>query len=143
MNLSRLRAALARPPLPPLLPAPDDSDWKIKIFVKCGLNIGLIHLAGYLSSCSFLPPLFDLILNFSFRSDDDWETLKSPKTLVEISYKTHFFGSQTLPNLDLGWVKVMCGEFGEVSGIIDLVINFLAAGTLFLNSYDTLSYTTD
>ena len=34
----------------------------------------------------------------------------------------------------------MFGEFGEVSGIIDLVINFLAAGTLFLNSYDTLSY---
>ena len=34
----------------------------------------------------------------------------------------------------------MCDEFGEVSGIIDLVINFLAAGTLFLNSYDTLSY---
>ena len=37
----------------------------------------------------------------------------------------------------------MCGEFGEVSGIIDLVINFLAPGTLFLNSYDTLSYTSD
>ena len=37
----------------------------------------------------------------------------------------------------------MCGEFGEVSGIIDLVINFLAAGTLFLNSYDTLSYVLD
>ena len=35
----------------------------------------------------------------------------------------------------------MCDEFGEVSGIIDLVINFLAGGTLFLNSYDTLSYT--
>ena len=35
----------------------------------------------------------------------------------------------------------MCGEFDEVSGIIDPVINFLAAGTLFLNSYDTLSYT--
>ena len=34
----------------------------------------------------------------------------------------------------------MCGEFGEVSGIIDLVTNFLAGGTLFLNSYDTLSY---
>ena len=34
----------------------------------------------------------------------------------------------------------MCGEFGEVSGIIDLVINFLAGGTLFWNSYDTLSY---
>ena len=33
----------------------------------------------------------------------------------------------------------MCGEFDEVSGIIDLVINFLAAGTLFFNSYDTLS----
>ena len=38
------------------------------------------------------------------------------------------------------WVKVMCDEFGEISGIIDLVINFLAGGTLFLNSYDTLSY---
>ena len=34
----------------------------------------------------------------------------------------------------------MCGEFGEVLGIIDLVINLLAGGTLFLNSYDTLSY---
>ena len=34
----------------------------------------------------------------------------------------------------------MCGEFGEATGIIDLVINFLAAGTLFWNSYDTLSY---
>ena len=34
----------------------------------------------------------------------------------------------------------MCGDFGEVSGIIDLLINFLAGGTLFLNSYDTLSY---
>ena len=34
----------------------------------------------------------------------------------------------------------MSDEFGEVSGIIDLVINFLAGGTLFLNSYDTLSY---
>ena len=37
----------------------------------------------------------------------------------------------------------MCGEFDEVSGIIDPVINFLAAGTLFLNSYDTLSYAKD
>ena len=43
-------------------------------------------------------------------------------------------GSQKWSNLDLGWVKVMCGEFGEVSGIIDLVISFLAGGTLFLNS---------
>ena len=49
-------------------------------------------------------------------------------------------GSQKWSNFDLGWVKVMCGEFGEVSGIIDLAINFLAGGTLFLNSYDTLSY---
>ena len=34
-------------------------------------------------------------------------------------------------NLDLGWVKVMCGEFDEVTAIIDLVINFLVVGTLF------------
>ena len=34
----------------------------------------------------------------------------------------------------------MCGEFGESSGIIDLVIIFLAGGTHFWNSYDTLSY---
>ena len=34
----------------------------------------------------------------------------------------------------------MCGEFGEVMVIIGLVINFLALGTLFLNSRDTLSY---
>ena len=35
----------------------------------------------------------------------------------------------------------MCGEFGEVTVIIGLVINFLAVGTLLLNSHDTLSYT--
>ena len=51
-----------------------------------------------------------------------------------------YIWSQKWANLDLGWVKVMCDEFGEVLGIIDLVFNFLAAGTLFLNSYDTLSY---
>ena len=34
----------------------------------------------------------------------------------------------------------MCGEFGEVTVIIGLVINFLAVGTLLLNSRDTLSY---
>ena len=34
----------------------------------------------------------------------------------------------------------MCGEFGEVTGIIDFVIIFLADGTLFFNSYGTLSY---
>ena len=32
------------------------------------------------------------------------------------------------------------GEFGEVTVIIGLVINFLAVGTLLLNSRDTLSY---
>ena len=37
----------------------------------------------------------------------------------------------------------MCGEFGEVTAIIGLVINFLALGTLLLNSRDTLSYTDD
>ena len=34
----------------------------------------------------------------------------------------------------------MCGEYGEVTGIIDLVINVLAGGTRFWISYDTLSY---
>ena len=34
----------------------------------------------------------------------------------------------------------MCGEFGEVTVIIGLVINFLAVCTLLLNSRDTLSY---
>ena len=32
----------------------------------------------------------------------------------------------------------MCGEFGEVTAIIGLVIIFLALGTLLLNSRDTL-----
>ena len=48
-------------------------------------------------------------------------------------------GSQKLSNLDLGWVKVMGGEFGEVTGIIDLVIIFLFGWHAFLNSYNTLS----
>ena len=43
-------------------------------------------------------------------------------------------------NLNLVLVKAMCGEFGEVTVIIGLVINFLALGTLFLNSRVTLSY---
>ena len=38
---------------------------------------------------------------------------------------------------------VMCGEFGEDRGIIDLVINYSAGGTLFWNSYDTLPYKKD
>ena len=37
----------------------------------------------------------------------------------------------------------MCGEFGEVTAIIGLVINFLAVGTLLLNSHDTLTYSND
>ena len=35
----------------------------------------------------------------------------------------------------------MCGEFGEVTAIIGLLIIFLAVGTLLLNLRDTLSYT--
>ena len=34
----------------------------------------------------------------------------------------------------------MCGEFGEVTVIIGLVINFLAFGTPFVSFRDTLSY---
>ena len=41
--------------------------------------------------------------------------------------------------LDLVWVKVMPGDFCEFTVNIGLG-NFLAGGTLFLNSYDTLSY---
>ena len=73
-----------------------------------------------------------------------WPDKKTTPLLAHIGSSDHdegWGGSQKWSNLDLGWVKVMCDEFGEVSGIIDLVINFLAAGTLFLNSYDTLSYT--
>ena len=69
--------------------------------------------------------------------------MKTTPLLAHIGSFDHDEGwvwSLKLSNLDLGWVKVMCGEFGEVSGIIDLVINFLASGTLFLNSYDTLCY---
>ena len=42
--------------------------------------------------------------------------------------------------MDLGWVKSMLGDFGELTINIGLGINFLAGGTLFLNSNDTLSY---
>ena len=49
-------------------------------------------------------------------------------------------GSQKCSNLDLGWVKSMPGDFGEFTVNIGLGINFLAGGTLFLNSNDTLSY---
>ena len=40
----------------------------------------------------------------------------------------------------MGWVKSMPGDFGEFSVNIGLGINFLAGGTLFFNSNDTLSY---
>ena len=36
----------------------------------------------------------------------------------------------------------MCGEFGEVTVIIGLVINFLAFVPPFVSFRDTLSYTT-
>ena len=42
--------------------------------------------------------------------------------------------------LDFGWVKSMPGDFGEFTVNIGLGINFLAGGTLFFNSNDTLSY---
>ena len=40
----------------------------------------------------------------------------------------------------MGWVKSMPGDVGEFSVNIGLGINFLAGGTLFFNSNDTLSY---
>ena len=65
-----------------------------------------------------------------FRPDKKTTTL-----LAHIGSFDHdggWVGSQKWSNLDLGWVKVMCSEFGEVTGIIDLMINFLAVGTFFL-----------
>ena len=44
-----------------------------------------------------------------------------------------------ISNLDLGWVKAMCGEFGEFTGIIGLKLKFLAGGTLLLNFCDNLT----
>ena len=41
---------------------------------------------------------------------------------------------------ELVWVKVMCGEFGEVTVIIGLVINFLAFVSPLLTLRDTLTY---
>ena len=49
-------------------------------------------------------------------------------------------GSQKFSNLNLGWVKSMPGDFGELTVNIGLGIIFLAGGTLFLNSNDILSY---
>ena len=45
-----------------------------------------------------------------------------------------------MSNLDLGWVKIMCGEVGEVAGIIGLIFNFLPFGTPLLSFRDTPSY---
>ena len=47
---------------------------------------------------------------------------------------------QKWSNLGLVLVKVMCGEFGEVAGIVGLVINFLAFGTPLLCFRDASSY---
>ena len=40
----------------------------------------------------------------------------------------------------MGWVKSKPGDFGEVTTIIGLVINFLAFGAPFVSFRDTLSY---
>ena len=40
----------------------------------------------------------------------------------------------------MGWEKSMPGDFGEVTTIIGLVINFLAFGTPFVSFCDTLSF---
>ena len=40
---------------------------------------------------------------------------------------------QKYSNLDLGWDKLMCGKFGEVTGIIGLIINVLAFRTPLLS----------
>ena len=42
--------------------------------------------------------------------------------------------------MDLGWVKSMPGDFGELTVNIGLSIIFLAGGTFHFNSNDTLSY---
>ena len=47
-------------------------------------------------------------------------------------------GVSKILNLDLGWVKVICAEFGEVTGIIGLVINLL----VFRSFRDTSSHET-
>ena len=48
--------------------------------------------------------------------------------------------SKKWSNLNLVQVKAMCGEFGEVTVIIGLVINFLAFVPPFVSFRDTLSY---
>ena len=42
--------------------------------------------------------------------------------------------------MDPGWVKSMPGDFGDFTVNIGLGVNFLAGGTFFFNSNDTLSY---
>ena len=37
-------------------------------------------------------------------------------------------------NVDLGWIKVQCGEFGQFRGIIGIQIMFLAFGSPLLSS---------
>ena len=42
--------------------------------------------------------------------------------------------------MDLGGGKSMPGDFGDLKVNIGLSINFLAGGTFYFNSNDTLSY---
>ena len=49
-------------------------------------------------------------------------------------------GSPNFSNLDLGWEKSMPGDFGKITNIIGLVINFLAFGTPLVTLHDTLTY---
>ena len=48
--------------------------------------------------------------------------------------------SQKWPNLNLVWVKVMCGEFGEFGEVMAIIglVNLLAVGTLSLTSHKNL-----
>ena len=48
-------------------------------------------------------------------------------------------GGLGLKNIQI-WVKLMCGEFGEFTGIIGLVIDILVFGTTFLSVCDTSTW---
>ena len=49
-------------------------------------------------------------------------------------------GLKQISILNMGWVKSMPGDFGKVTTIIGLVINFLEFGTPFVTLCDTLTY---
>ena len=50
-------------------------------------------------------------------------------------------GSQKYLNLDLEWVNVMVGEFGEFTGFVGLVMHLLASGSRLLGFCDASSHT--